>query len=167
MFFRPFLVSRGLTLMRKCMDCGAEVPIYLDYLCERCWAEFYNGEWEKERITMARIAVDIDGVLANKLDGGKYPEDYMKKQPLPYAREGLRKLKQKGYYVILFTARFEEDREITEKWLKEHGFDGLYDELVMGKLQYDVLIDDRAIRHYNWFSTLAQVEALQESGKWF
>lgn len=116
---------------------------------------------------MARIAVDIDGVLANKLDGGKYPEDYMKKQPLPYAREGLRKLKQKGYYVILFTARFEEDREITEKWLKEHGFDGLYDELVMGKLQYDVLIDDRAIRHYNWFSTLAQVEALQESGKWF
>lgn len=151
--------------MRKCMDCGAEVPIYLDYLCERCWAEFYNGEWEKERITMARIAVDIDGVLAEKLDNGNYPEDYMNKRPLPMARESLEYLKNKGHTIILFTARHEEDREITEQWLRDHGF--VYDELIMGKPYFDVLIDDRAIRHTDWHLTLHTLEILETRGRWF
>lgn len=116
---------------------------------------------------MARIAVDIDGVIANKLEGGKYPEDYAKKEPLPHAIESLKLLKEQGYYIYLFTARHEEDREITEKWLKEHGFEGLYNELIMDKPKYDIFIDDRAIRHEDWHDTLAKIGELRHSGRWF
>jgi uncharacterized HAD superfamily protein len=116
---------------------------------------------------MARIAVDIDGVIASKLENGVYPDDYVKKVPLSYAREGLRKLKREGHTVILFTARYAEDKEVTEKWLLDHGFAGHYDELVMAKLKYDVLIDDRAIRHSDWQDTLYQVDQLQKKGQWY
>jgi hypothetical protein len=119
------------------------------------------------KIRMGRIAVDIDGVLASKLENGVYPQDYVIKTPLDYAREGLMLLKEQGHYVYLFTARYEEDREVTIEWLGEHGFDGLYEELVMGKPKYDVLIDDRAIRHDNWIRTMAEVSELHHKGKWF
>src|SRR4051812_22953264 len=103
---------------------------------------------------MARIAVDIDGGIASKLENGKYPEDYVKKERLPHAIEGLMYLKEQGHYVYLFSARYEEDREATEQWLSEHGFNGLYEELILGKPKYDILIDDRAIRHANWVRTI-------------
>lgn len=113
---------------------------------------------------MARIAVDIDGVIASTLKNGKYPEDYPKKNPLPYSHEGLLALKKAGHTVYLFTARYEEDRESTETWLKQHGYLGLYDELVMAKPKYDVIIDDRAIRHTDWMDTLYQVGLLDKKG---
>lgn len=116
---------------------------------------------------MTRVAVDIDGVLATKLDNGKYPEDYVKKKALDGAIEGLKLLNAFGYYVYLFTARHEEDREVTEQWLKEHGFEGLYQELILGKPKYDVLIDDRAIRHDNWNKTIAELMELRHRGSWF
>ena len=116
---------------------------------------------------MARIAVDIDGVLASKLENGNYPEDYVKKEPIDGAVKGLEILKKEGFHITLFTARWEEDREVTVAWLKEHGFEGLYDELVMDKLHYDILIDDRAIRHTNWFSNIAKVGLLKRQGKWY
>lgn len=116
---------------------------------------------------MARIAVDIDGVIASKLESGNYPEDYVKKDPLPYAIEGLKLLKEQGHYVYLFSARYEEDREATEDWLETHGFTGLYEELLLGKPKYDILIDDRAIRHDNWITTMAEVSELKHKGKWF
>jgi hypothetical protein len=118
---------------------------------------------------MAIIAVDIDGVLASKLESGKYPEDYVKKQPLTYAIEGLTYLKEEGHEVYLFTARYEEDRDATEKWLNEHGFTGLFDYIIFAKPKYDVLIDDRAIRHVDWVKTIAQLNDMKHTGegKWF
>jgi hypothetical protein len=113
---------------------------------------------------MARIAVDIDGVIAGKLKNGKYPEDYPKKKPLGGSVFSLKELKRQGHYIYLFTARFEEDREITEKWLKDNGFAGLYEELIMDKPQYDILIDDRAIRHDHWHGSLGMVNLLNSKG---
>ena len=114
---------------------------------------------------MARIAVDIDGVLATTLKNGKYPEDYPKKQAIPYAVEALKQLKAKGHIIYFFTARYEEDREITEQWLQAHGFSDICSKLVMGKPKYDILIDDRAIRfETNWFDTLHKVAELEAKG---
>lgn len=74
-------------------------------------------------------AVDIDGVLC-------------KEENKPYAeREFLTDINQKGYKV-LYTSRLEMDRQVTEEWLKKHKIK--YDALIMNKLPYSVLIDDRA-----------------------
>ena len=114
---------------------------------------------------MARIAIDIDGVLATTLVRGQYPQDYPKKQAIPYALEALKILREKGHILDLFTARYEEDRAITEKWLVEKGFSGLYDKLIMGKPRYDVLFDDRAIRFEgDWLNTLYKFSELEQKG---
>lgn len=116
---------------------------------------------------MTRIAVDIDGVIASKLENGVYPDDYVKKTALDGAIESLKRFKEWGYYVYLFTARHEEDREVTEQWLEEHGFKGLYEELILGKPKYDILIDDRAIRHDDWDKTMSEIMELRHKGSWF
>jgi uncharacterized HAD superfamily protein len=117
---------------------------------------------------MARIAVDIDGVIASKLESGKYPEDYVKKTPIYKAVESLKEFKEWGHSVFLFTARYEEDREVTENWLNVHGFSGLYEELIMNKPKYDVLIDDRALRFIgSWERARNDIYYLQKSGSWY
>jgi uncharacterized HAD superfamily protein len=116
---------------------------------------------------MARIAVDIDGVIASKLESGNYPEDYVKKEPIAMAVSSLEKLKEKGHTVFLFTARWEDDRQVTEEWLETHGFKGLYEALVMGKPHYDVLIDDRALRFEDWNNALYQLEVFDKKGQWY
>lgn len=41
-------------------------------------------------------------------------------KPVPGAKEGLQKLKEMGYTLIIITARSESQREGTEAWLAEH-----------------------------------------------
>lgn len=73
-------------------------------------------------------AFDIDGILAK--DNGPYQ-----------SREFLGQLPaRKTKYRVIYTARLESDRQITEKWLKENGVN--YDVLIMNKLPYDTLYDD-------------------------
>lgn len=91
------------------------------------------------------VAVDIDGTIASTLKMGTYPDDYMKKTPIKGSQDMLRKIKRLGYRVMLFTARLEEDRSVTEAWLIANGFSGLYDLLVMDKPVYRALIDDRNV----------------------
>lgn len=32
----------------KCVECGADVPGYLNYLCEDCWRETLNEKLESD-----------------------------------------------------------------------------------------------------------------------
>jgi hypothetical protein len=52
---------------------------------------------------------------------------------LPYtdALETLNKWYRDGHLITFFTSRTEKHREITEKWLKKHGF--LYHGILFGK----------------------------------
>ncbi len=86
------------------------------------------------------IAVDIDGVLCEE---DKSNTDYLVRKPLFEGIILVSLLKLKGFKIKLFTARFEEDRDLTKKWLDLHGIE--YDELIMGKPQYDFILDDRAV----------------------
>lgn len=90
---------------------------------------------------MARIVVDIDGVLCEET--GR-PDDYADRAPLQRGIAMVRKLKADGHEVVLHTARWEEDREVTEAWMREHEVE--YDALVLGKPRGDLYIDDRALR---------------------
>jgi hypothetical protein len=112
-------------------------------------------------------AFDMDGVLASLLESGKYPEDYVKKTVIPGAIESLKSIRALGHKVVIFTARYEIDRVVTEKWLEENGFHGLYDELIMDKPKFDYLVDDRAIRFEGWPGTIEKIFNLEQTGRWY
>lgn len=116
---------------------------------------------------MARIAVDIDGVIAEKLDNGNYPEDYKHKKVIEGAVEALKYFKALGHYIILFTARCWHDQDVTIEWLRKNGFEGLYDEIIFNKPYFHVLIDDRALRFTNWAEVKEKVTEMTRSGEWF
>ena len=94
------------------------------------------------------IAVDIDGIITIETEGWGN-EIYAKRTPNTATIKVIKNLRKDGHTITLFTARFTKDREATEKWLTEHGVE--YDSLVMGKLQYDALIDDRAFNSFGEF----------------
>ena len=47
-------------------------------------------------------------------------------------------------FVVVYTARPEADRTFVTTWLMRN--DVRFDAVVMGKLRFDVLVDDRAVR---------------------
>lgn len=87
------------------------------------------------------IAVDIDGILTFETEGFG-DEAYKNRTPNMKNISIVNNLHQEGHRILLFTARHEEDREVTIDWLTKH--DITYDELIMGKPHYDVFVDDRA-----------------------
>lgn len=77
------------------------------------------------------VAVDIDGILCE--DKGKYAERR------PY-KDSIDKINKLDGLKVLYTARLESDRQITLSWLKKNNVK--FDALIMGKLPFNVLIDD-------------------------
>lgn len=106
---------------------------------------------------MARICIDLDGVIAGFKESG---QTYAEVAPVPGAVERVKALKQAGHYIIIFTARHMKTCEgnvarvvakvgaITLDWLARHGVP--YDEIHFGKPWADVYIDDNAWRFTDW-----------------
>ena len=87
------------------------------------------------------IAVDIDGTLCE--EGPSNFLNYAGLKPIKENIQKLNKLHEKNM-IFLYTARFEEDREATEKWLKKHGVK--YFKLIMEKIRAKYYIDNNALR---------------------
>lgn len=90
------------------------------------------------------ICFDIDGVLTNESDSHHedMPGTYVYRTPNFKAREVMAQSMEKGWTVILYTGRKEEQRRLTENWLALHGFH--YHFLFMNKPYYSIIIDDRS-----------------------
>lgn len=74
--------------------------------------------------------IDIDGTITEDVPNEE-PERMATCQPFPDALETLNKWYQEGHIITFFTSRTESHREVTERWLEEHGF--LYHGLLMNK----------------------------------
>ena len=74
--------------------------------------------------------IDIDGTVTEDVPNEE-PERMGTCLPFPDALATLNNWFDEGHIICFFTSRLEEHREITEKWLKEHGFK--YHSLLMGK----------------------------------
>lgn len=85
------------------------------------------------------IITDIDGTLCP--EGKSYNHCLVK--PFDGAKETINDLYDKGHTIIIYTARHWGEYDLTEDWLKRHGFK--YHRLIMGKPVGDLWIDDRAI----------------------
>ena len=90
--------------------------------------------------------LDLDGVIC-KAEFYQNNPDYSKRRKEEGIEEVISYLREKNMEVIIYTSRWEEDREVTEEWLKKNGID--YDKLICGKPLADVYVDDKAVRFNN------------------
>jgi len=74
--------------------------------------------------------IDIDGTITDDVPNEE-PERMSTCEPYPDALDILNKWYDQGHIITFFTSRTEAHREITETWLKKHGFK--YHGLLVGK----------------------------------
>lgn len=86
------------------------------------------------------IAVDLDGTLCAE----KKAFEKIYAEPFIKAIEAVNDLYNKGNTIIIFTARGWNEYRITKDWLSSNNV--LYNELIMGKPNYDYIIDDRSFQ---------------------
>lgn len=95
------------------------------------------------------VVFDIDGVLADGTSEEVYSDEagwnYSKCTPMHQGIKLLKHLKEKGSRIVLHTARWEKDKDVTYFWLKRHGIP--FDELIMGKPGAELYIDDKG---FHW-----------------
>ncbi|KXH69807.1 MAG: hypothetical protein AM326_01670 [Candidatus Thorarchaeota archaeon SMTZ-45] len=90
---------------------------------------------------MATYAVDIDGTLCvEDRDWWKYAEA----KPIKRNIAKINRLYREGHTIVLYTSRYEDDREVTAKWMKKHGVN--YHRIEFGKFRADFYIDSVAKR---------------------
>lgn len=86
-----------------------------------------------------RRVYDMDGVICQN----GLPKDFATQAPIPETIAEINHQYEAGDHIVIHTARLAQDREVTKNWLKEHGVK--YHELLMGKPDADVYVDDKAI----------------------
>ena len=74
--------------------------------------------------------IDIDGTICDDIPNEE-PERMSFAKVYPEALETLNRWYDQGHIITFFTSRLEQHREVTEKWLKDHGFN--YHGLLMDK----------------------------------
>ena len=74
--------------------------------------------------------IDIDGTICDDIPNEE-PERMVTAAVYPDALETLNRWYDEGHVIFFFTSRTEAHREITETWLKSHGFK--YHGMLMGK----------------------------------
>jgi capsule biosynthesis phosphatase len=104
-----------------------------------------------------RICIDLDGVICELR---KEHECYKNLTPVDGAIEKINTLKEKGHYIIIYTARrmkthngnqakvIADIGKITLDWLEKYNIK--YDEIMFGKPWADIYIDDNAFRFNSW-----------------
>ncbi|MDX1350540.1 MAG: phosphoheptose isomerase, partial [Putridiphycobacter sp.] len=65
--------------------------------------------------------IDIDGTICDDIPNEE-PERMSTAKVYPDALETLNKWYDQGHIITFFTSRLEAHRDVTEAWLKKHGF---------------------------------------------
>ena len=97
--------------------------------------------------------IDIDGTITEDVPN----EDFMRMESVyPYdgSVDMINKWFDEGHIITFFTSRTEEHREMTETWLKEHGFK--YHGMIMNKPRFG---------NYHWIDNHI-VRATRYNGVW-
>lgn len=91
---------------------------------------------------MKRLAIDLDGTLC--------PEGPAHERPYQPAKtkwvELVNRAYEAGWDVTIYSARHWNDLRMTQDWLKANAVS--FHRIVLGKVPYDLLIDDRATHDF-------------------
>jgi hypothetical protein len=98
------------------------------------------------------IALDFDGVVH---DYTKPPPGKKMGPPVSGARDAVVFLRDRGHELVIFTARGSAPEHV-RKWLRYFDFPEV--RVTNVKEDFDLLIDDRAVRFIDWPLTLALME---------
>lgn len=98
------------------------------------------------------LGIDFDGVVHNHLD--PVPGRTMG-PPMEGAKEALQILRRAGHTLVIFTVRGDNPRHV-EDWLNYYQIP--YDTVTNIKLNFDLIIDDKAERFDNWDDLLDWLE---------
>lgn len=71
--------------------------------------------------TVKNFLIDIDGTICDDIPNEE-PERMSTVLPYPDALKIINKWYEEGHVITFFSSRTEEHREITEAWLRKHGF---------------------------------------------
>ena len=108
--------------------------------------EWYDKVYIGGKVSLI-YCFDIDGTLCTNTEG-----EYEKAQPLYEVIEQVNKLYDKGYRILLYTARGTTTgidwREVTKSQMQKWGV--RYHELYLGKPTAHVYIDDKAVNVVDW-----------------
>lgn len=74
--------------------------------------------------------IDIDGVVCEDVPNEE-PERMVTAAEIPGLKGKIDEWKSQGHIISFFTSRTEDLREVTENWLREHGF--VYDHIIFNK----------------------------------
>jgi hypothetical protein len=115
----------------------------------------YKGSTDTVKIFM----VDIDGTVCDDIPN-ETPELFATAKPFPDALAVLAEWEKAGHQIHFFTARREEHRGVTEKWLLDNEFK--YDSLVMNKPRIKdgeeyVWVDNKKVRAVTFLGTFTQL----------
>lgn len=101
-------------------------------------------------MSVKKYCFDIDGTICTNTFG-----DYKNAQPYPERINMVNKLYDEGHKIILFTARGTTTkidwRPVTEGQMEKWGLK--YHELLFGKPEADIFVDDRAVNDKDWFKS--------------
>ncbi len=99
-----------------------------------------------------RIAVDIDGTLTEqaafpdiyKITNEQLMEEYEKAKPRKEMVKWVNKMYDRGFTIVLNTARSDLFQAQLKRWLKKYKIKYTY--YRMGKVYADIYVDDKSIR---------------------
>ena len=75
-------------------------------------------------------------------EGGFTPEEFLNRKPIQKNIDLINGFFDKGCFVVVYSARREEDRFLTDAWLKTNRVK--YHALVLEKMNYDVYIEEKS-----------------------
>lgn len=121
----------------------------------------HHGDLSNEKKV---LAIDFDGVIHKNAKGFYNGEVY--DDPVDGAIEAIKELAN-TYKLILYTFKGHPDRplvrgkngiELTWEWLKKYDVDKYIQDIVWGKPNARVYIDDKGYRFENWKDTLKFID---------
>ena len=110
-----------------------------------------------------KICFDLDGVICTNTFG-KYEDA----KPYQKSIKKINELYDAGNYIIIFTARFMQKYKKNLKKINSTGYNftkkqldswGVkYNELILGKPEYDIFIDDKAYNYsFSWYNKINNI----------
>ena len=100
---------------------------------------------------MSKLAIDFDGVIHNPKDR---EEGRKMGRPFPDSKESLARLKDAGHDIILHSTK---PPSVVANWMAYYEIPYTTIWCGNGKPQADVYIDDKAIEHLSWRTTLMEL----------
>lgn len=102
------------------------------------------------------LAIDFDGVIHDKAH--PVPGRRMG-MPLPDSKAAVSALYNSGHQIIIFTVMATSDGgcKAVEAWMKYYKIP--FHEVTAVKPNADWFVDDHAVRHWDWATTMSQIHA--------